>query len=97
MSKEGRSAPSIPVPQYPFEMYAFGELYAENGKYMKRRGPRTTIKQQQVIELEALISQNIIWNGNLAWQTEAKYLSRISHSGMRHILAHSFQIDALRA
>lgn len=44
--KENRNLP--PIPQYPFEMYAFGELYSDNGKFMKRRGPRTTIKQHQV-------------------------------------------------
>ena len=36
------------IPQYPFEMYAFGEMYSDDGRLMKRRGPRTTIKQNQV-------------------------------------------------
>lgn len=45
-TKESRALP--PIPQYPFEMYTYGELYTDNGKFMKRRGPRTTIKQNQV-------------------------------------------------
>lgn len=36
------------IPQYPFEMYAFGEMCGDDSRMMKRRGPRTTIKQSQV-------------------------------------------------
>ncbi|CAD5234812.1 unnamed protein product [Bursaphelenchus xylophilus] len=44
------------IPQYPFEMYTFGEMYSEDGKYMKRRGPRTTIKQSQLDVLNRIFS-----------------------------------------
>lgn len=34
---------------YPFEMYAFGELYSDNDSgLLKRRGPRTSIRQEQL-------------------------------------------------
>ena len=36
------------IPQYPFEMYAFGEMCGDDSRFTKRRGPRTTIKQSQV-------------------------------------------------
>ncbi|KAI6191189.1 hypothetical protein M3Y97_00200900 [Aphelenchoides bicaudatus] len=56
MPKESRSVPPVPVPQYPFEMYAFGEMCSENDKYLKRRGPRTTIKQHQLDVLNRVFS-----------------------------------------
>ncbi|TKR58535.1 hypothetical protein L596_029965 [Steinernema carpocapsae] len=33
--------------QYPFELYGYSEFCSEDSKYLKRRGPRTTIKQNQ--------------------------------------------------
>ncbi|CAD5229000.1 unnamed protein product [Bursaphelenchus okinawaensis] len=45
-----------PIPQYPFEMYTFGEMYSDDSKYMKRRGPRTTIKQSQLDVLNRIFS-----------------------------------------
>uniref|UniRef100_A0A914YKJ0 Homeobox domain-containing protein n=1 Tax=Panagrolaimus superbus TaxID=310955 RepID=A0A914YKJ0_9BILA len=44
------------IPQYPFEMYAFGEMYSDDGRLMKRRGPRTTIKQNQLDVLNQIFS-----------------------------------------
>ena len=38
--------------QYPFEMYAYGEVYTNSedsmNSFSRRRGPRTTIKQEQL-------------------------------------------------
>ncbi|KAI1723121.1 homeobox domain-containing protein [Ditylenchus destructor] len=43
--------------QYPYEMYAFGELYTdEDSKYARRRGPRTTIKQEQLDVLNQIFA-----------------------------------------
>jgi hypothetical protein len=75
MPKESRSVPPVPVSQYPFEMYAFGELYAENGKYMKRRGPRTTIKQHQVNSLVlkgcSICGNRIFVNKRISYSADA--------------------------
>lgn len=39
----------ISMPHYPFEMYTFGEMYTDaDSKCLKRRGPRTSIRQEQV-------------------------------------------------
>ncbi|KAI6243715.1 hypothetical protein M3Y99_00034800 [Aphelenchoides fujianensis] len=43
---EARS--QLAIPQYPFEFYTQGEMFVEDEKFMKRRGPRTTIKQNQL-------------------------------------------------
>ncbi|KAE9550430.1 hypothetical protein FO519_006345 [Halicephalobus sp. NKZ332] len=44
------------IPQYPFEMYAFGEMCGDDSRFTKRRGPRTTIKQSQLDVLNRIFS-----------------------------------------
>ncbi|KAK0405030.1 hypothetical protein QR680_017769 [Steinernema hermaphroditum] len=42
--------------QYPFELYGYSEFCSEDSKYLKRRGPRTTIKQNQLDVLNRIFS-----------------------------------------
>uniref|UniRef100_A0AC35UCZ9 Homeobox domain-containing protein n=1 Tax=Rhabditophanes sp. KR3021 TaxID=114890 RepID=A0AC35UCZ9_9BILA len=46
------------IPQYPFEMYSYGELCSEDKRLLKRRGPRTTIKQSQLDVLNDSFQKN---------------------------------------
>uniref|UniRef100_A0A1I7YU33 Homeobox domain-containing protein n=1 Tax=Steinernema glaseri TaxID=37863 RepID=A0A1I7YU33_9BILA len=41
---------------YPFELYGYSEFCSEDSKYLKRRGPRTTIKQNQLDVLNRIFS-----------------------------------------
>ncbi|KAI6226904.1 hypothetical protein M3Y95_00670500 [Aphelenchoides besseyi] len=59
-SKENRSElrPQPAIPQYPFEFYARGEMFLEDDKFSKRRGPRTTIKQNQLDVLNRVFANS---------------------------------------
>uniref|UniRef100_A0A0N4Z677 Homeobox domain-containing protein n=1 Tax=Parastrongyloides trichosuri TaxID=131310 RepID=A0A0N4Z677_PARTI len=44
-----------PILQYPFEMYTYGEMCSDDtNSLLKRRGPRTTIKQSQLDVLNTI-------------------------------------------
>uniref|UniRef100_A0A914KYD8 Uncharacterized protein n=1 Tax=Meloidogyne incognita TaxID=6306 RepID=A0A914KYD8_MELIC len=56
---------SLTVPQYPFEMYAAGEQFSRQEEEFqqliqgaKRRGPRTTISQEQLDMLNTMFTNN---------------------------------------
>lgn len=49
-TEDNNALETLSLPQYPFEMYAFGQMYTDaDSKYMKRRGPLTSIRQEQVL------------------------------------------------